>query len=104
MVSPLLMTSCTVLNNRAVIQNPMDFQTMLKKVKQKHYKSKREFKDDLDLIWSNCLTYNADEVRTPATLVWLCPLSANLPEPPTSILCETVESKSRETVETYHGP
>ncbi|KIM36888.1 hypothetical protein M413DRAFT_448819 [Hebeloma cylindrosporum] len=44
-----------------VIQNPMDFQTMLKKVKQKHYKSKREFKDDLDLIWSNCLTYNADE-------------------------------------------
>ncbi|KAF9476670.1 hypothetical protein BDN70DRAFT_882134 [Pholiota conissans] len=44
-----------------VIQNPMDFQTMLKKVKQKQYKSKREFKDDLDLIWSNCLTYNAAE-------------------------------------------
>jgi hypothetical protein len=35
---------------------------MLKKVKQKQYKSKREFKDDLDLIWSNCLTYNAAEV------------------------------------------
>ena len=46
-----------------VIQHPMDFQTMLKKVKQKQYKSKREFKDDLDLIWSNCLTYNAAEVR-----------------------------------------
>ncbi|KAI3611684.1 saga complex protein [Moniliophthora roreri] len=42
-----------------VIQNPMDFQTMLRKVKQKQYKSKKEFKDDLDLIWSNCLTYNA---------------------------------------------
>ncbi|KAF9262573.1 hypothetical protein L218DRAFT_391960 [Marasmius fiardii PR-910] len=42
-----------------VIHTPMDFQTMLKKVKQKQYKSKREFKDDLDLIWSNCLTYNA---------------------------------------------
>jgi Transcription factor involved in chromatin remodeling, contains bromodomain len=41
----------------------MDFQTMLKKVKQKQYKSKREFKDDLDLIWSNCYTYNATEVR-----------------------------------------
>ncbi|EEB95012.1 hypothetical protein MPER_06084, partial [Moniliophthora perniciosa FA553] len=26
---------------------------------QKQYKSKKEFKDDLDLIWSNCLTYNA---------------------------------------------
>ncbi|TFK71075.1 hypothetical protein BDN72DRAFT_487042 [Pluteus cervinus] len=44
-----------------VIQTPMDFQTMLKKVKQKQYKSKREFEDDLDLIWSNCNTYNAAE-------------------------------------------
>jgi len=44
-----------------VIANPMDLQTMLKKVKQKQYKSKREFKDDLDLIWSNCFTYNATE-------------------------------------------
>ncbi|KAJ6626723.1 hypothetical protein B0H10DRAFT_2211001 [Mycena sp. CBHHK59/15] len=44
-----------------VITNPMDLQTMLKKVKQKQYKSKREFKDDLDLIWSNCFTYNATE-------------------------------------------
>ena len=35
---------------------------MLKKVKQKSYKSKKEFKDDLDLIWSNCFTYNATEV------------------------------------------
>jgi transcriptional activator SPT7 len=35
---------------------------MLKKVKQKQYKSKREFHDDLDLIWSNCFTYNAAEV------------------------------------------
>jgi len=44
------------------ITNPMDFQTMLKKVKQKQYKSKKEFKDDLDLIWSNCFQYNAAEV------------------------------------------
>ncbi len=35
---------------------------MLKKVKQRHYKSKKEFKDDMDLIWSNCYTYNATEV------------------------------------------
>jgi transcriptional activator SPT7 len=35
---------------------------MQKKVKQKVYKSKREFQDDLDLIWSNCFTYNAAEV------------------------------------------
>jgi transcriptional activator SPT7 len=44
-----------------VIHNPMDLQTMMKRVKQKQYKSKREFKDDLDLIWSNCRTYNAAE-------------------------------------------
>lgn len=36
---------------------------MLRKVKQKQYKSKKEFQDDLDLIWSNCYTYNATEVR-----------------------------------------
>ena len=35
---------------------------MLKKVKQKQYKTKQEFKDDLDLIWQNCFTYNAAEV------------------------------------------
>ncbi|KAJ3507641.1 hypothetical protein NMY22_g16866 [Coprinellus aureogranulatus] len=43
------------------ITNPMDFQTMARKIKQKSYKSKREFKDDLDLIWSNCYKYNAVE-------------------------------------------
>ncbi|KAJ3826944.1 SAGA complex protein [Lentinula raphanica] len=44
-----------------VISNPMDFQTMGKKLKAKQYKSKKEFKDDLDLIWSNCCTYNSTE-------------------------------------------
>ncbi|KAH9851132.1 hypothetical protein C2E23DRAFT_832648 [Lenzites betulinus] len=44
-----------------IISTPMDLQTMLRKVKSRHYKSKKEFKDDLDLIWSNCFTYNATE-------------------------------------------
>jgi transcriptional activator SPT7 len=39
----------------------MDLQSMLKKVKQKAYKSKRDFRDDLELIWSNCYKYNAAE-------------------------------------------
>lgn len=47
---------------RPVISNPMDFQTMSKKLKARQYKSKKEFKDDLDLIWSNCCTYNSTEV------------------------------------------
>ena len=53
----------------SVISNPMDLQTMTKKLKARQYKSKKEFKDDLDLIWSNCFTYNAAEVSgIPAVL------------------------------------
>lgn len=38
----------------------MDLGTMTKKLKQLAYKSKAEFVSDLNLIWSNCLKYNAD--------------------------------------------
>src|ERR1700733_7830948 len=38
----------------------MDLGTMTKKLKTLSYKSKAEFVADLDLIWSNCLKYNAD--------------------------------------------
>ncbi|KAI9448499.1 hypothetical protein H4582DRAFT_2069030 [Lactarius indigo] len=34
---------------------------MGKKSEQKQYKSKKEFKDNLNLIWSNCFVYNATE-------------------------------------------
>jgi transcriptional activator SPT7 len=44
----------------AVIKHPMDLGTMTKKLKTLVYKSKAEFVADLDLIWSNCLKYNAD--------------------------------------------
>ncbi|KIK61029.1 hypothetical protein GYMLUDRAFT_586847 [Collybiopsis luxurians FD-317 M1] len=43
-----------------VISNPMDFQTMGKKLKSRSYKSKKEFKDDLDLIWANCIQFNTE--------------------------------------------
>jgi len=42
-----------------VISKPMDIGTMIKRLKQLHYKSKREFVDDLSLIWNNCLKYNS---------------------------------------------
>jgi transcriptional activator SPT7 len=38
----------------------MDLGSMTKKLKQISYKSKKEFVDDLNLIWANCLRYNAD--------------------------------------------
>ncbi|PSK46096.1 hypothetical protein B9Z65_5064 [Elsinoe australis] len=43
-----------------IIKTPMDIGSMIKKLKSLQYKSKREFVGDLQLIWSNCLTYNAD--------------------------------------------
>lgn len=41
----------------------MDLGTVLKKVKTRVYKTKAEFKADLDLIWDNCLLYNSSPVR-----------------------------------------
>lgn len=38
--------------------NPMDLQTVAKKVKSSTYTCKKDFSADLDLIWSNCLLYN----------------------------------------------
>ena len=43
-----------------VIKHPMDIGSMIKKLKQLGYKSKKEFVDDLNLIWANCLKYNQD--------------------------------------------
>ncbi|KAJ3124423.1 Transcriptional activator spt7 [Nowakowskiella sp. JEL0407] len=41
-----------------VIKTPMDLGTIAKKLKSKNYKSKMDFKKDLDLVWENCLTFN----------------------------------------------
>lgn len=41
-----------------IIPRPMDLSTISKKVKSKSYRSKKEFQDDLELIWSNCERYN----------------------------------------------
>lgn len=48
----------------AVIKRPMDLATLLKKVKQQAYRTKKAFAEDLDLIWSNCLLYNSHPVRS----------------------------------------
>lgn len=42
-----------------LIKTPMDIGTMIKKLKQLAYKSKKDFVDDLNLIWNNCLRYNS---------------------------------------------
>ena len=43
-----------------VIKHPMDLGSMTKKLKAVQYKSKQDFVDDLNLIWANCLKYNAN--------------------------------------------
>ncbi|KAG7191908.1 Transcriptional activator spt7 [Scheffersomyces spartinae] len=47
-------------NYALIIKKPMDLNTVMKKLKNFSYTSKQEFVDDVMLIWSNCLTYNAD--------------------------------------------
>ncbi|KAI7863084.1 hypothetical protein BDF14DRAFT_1847660 [Spinellus fusiger] len=43
-----------------VIKRPMDLGTVAKKLKLLNYKSKKEFSDDLYLIYENCLIYNTN--------------------------------------------
>ncbi|KAI9677777.1 MAG: Transcriptional activator spt7 [Trizodia sp. TS-e1964] len=45
----------------SIIKHPMDLGAMTKKLKTIAYKSKKEFVDDLNLIWNNCLKYNGDK-------------------------------------------
>ncbi|CAH2352103.1 transcriptional activator Spt7p [[Candida] railenensis] len=47
-------------NYGLIIKKPMDLNTVMKKLKGLQYQSKQSFVDDLNLIWNNCLTYNAD--------------------------------------------
>lgn len=46
-----------------IIKNPMDLTTMTKKLKNLQYNNKDDFAADLELIWSNCLTYNTMPVK-----------------------------------------
>lgn len=47
-------------NYYQIIKYPMDLNTVMKKLKALQYNSKKEFVDDLMIIWQNCLTYNSD--------------------------------------------
>lgn len=43
-------------NYYKIVKNPMDLGTVEKKLA--NYNNLKEFKDDLDLIWDNCIKYN----------------------------------------------
>lgn len=59
----------------------MDLGTVLKKTKTHVYKSKAEFKADIDLIWDNCLLYNTSPVRCSFFLLRETPLIVPIPFP-----------------------
>lgn len=89
---------------------------MLRKVKQKQYKSKKEFQDDLDLIWSNCYTYNATEVScsffVPFPFSFALVSSTNThtlpstphPEPPPPPLRHPPQTQIRPPPQTHNRP
>lgn len=43
-----------------IIKHPMDLGTVKKKIKNKEYATLFECGGDVRLVWSNCMTYNAD--------------------------------------------
>lgn len=57
---PLLSLSSGLLDYPAVIKTPMDLGTIKKKIKNKEYPTLYKCSEDIRLVWSNCMTYNAD--------------------------------------------
>ena len=43
-----------------IIKRPMDLGTVKKKITDRKYKSIQEACEDVRLVWTNCMTYNAD--------------------------------------------
>lgn len=43
-----------------IIKHPMDLNTVMKKLRSLQYRCKKDFVDDLMLIWENCFQYNTD--------------------------------------------
>ena len=43
-----------------VVKQPMDLATIRKRLDNQYYKSLADFAAELDLVWSNCFTYNTD--------------------------------------------
>ncbi len=52
---------CQVLDYLDVITEPMDFATMKEKIDGNVYKTFDEFERDFNLIWKNCMAYNAED-------------------------------------------
>ena len=47
-------------NYPMIIKKPMDLSTIKTKLNQDRYLTLKEFSDDIQLIWDNCITYNQE--------------------------------------------
>jgi hypothetical protein len=47
-------------NYPLIIKKPMDLSTVKKKLNQDKYSTLKEFSDDIQLIWDNCITFNQE--------------------------------------------
>ena len=79
------------------IKHPMDLGTMSKKIKQHQYKSKKEFADDLNLIWDNCLLYNSEPVSSQSLHLEWTRQAHHLSDSPIATGCHHHAPKSRPT-------
>jgi hypothetical protein len=57
---PVAWKKLGLLNYPLIIPQPMDLSTVEKKLKKSEYKFIQEYLDDLQLIWSNCKTFNLE--------------------------------------------
>jgi Bromodomain/Bromodomain extra-terminal - transcription regulation len=60
--SPLLLPNETtgLTDYPTIIKTPMDLGTIKSKIKKREYKTLYQVNEDVRIVWSNCMTYNAD--------------------------------------------
>ena len=57
-LAPVDYEALNLLDYPTIIKHPMDLGTVEQKVKEGKYPTFQEFLSDIDLIWTNCRTYN----------------------------------------------
>ena len=57
-LEPVDYVALNILDYPTIIKNPMDLGTVKSKLKDNKYPTFLEFLSDIDLIWTNCRTYN----------------------------------------------
>ncbi len=59
-VEPVNWREWGLLDYPKVVKTPMDLGTVKAKLDKGEYSSPKEFRHDANLVWTNCMTYNAD--------------------------------------------